>query len=375
MLVMFIVNKILVHHNTSIIYGQVCRYFYFMGPVIEIIIMIDVLITSKTGYIDRATDTIILDKYEGVLHYCSSRLFLHVASAIPIQWIMLLRYGGRLDCDLCKTNYFIFTLRAIAVFGLFRIYECSSYFTREWDSFELTCAFRFARVIILGLLTVLFFNDIALKVALMIMINDGRIDEDSRVSQLLFNRFVVREPAPSHTLFVLGIMHATKCTMHVNVDTVDYYIDRCVTIISIVIVSLFQLWCFHELFAFATRIYFSEDRRYKLKSNAHSMVGCRRLPDNITQNIYKYHTFKNSEMKVIQQHNNYLMALPLVLKRDIFLASYIHYVKRVPYFSKWPARVIEEIVLLFNEEFYLQNDIVAEVSIVCTSTLPLPYVY
>lgn len=364
MLLVFIANKLTFHHNTSYIFSDLYRVFYYVGAGLELVIIADIFINLATGYIDKKARKIVLDKRLGILHYCSTRLCFHVASAMPLQWMLFIKYGSNFDCTLCKATRFICTLEIISLFDLFRLYECLNYWSRERRNFKIFYFLKFLRIAVIALFTMFQFIEIADIVTLRIMVEQGHIAGNSYVAILLRNKHGVDVPADAFLFFIFDFARICKSILLFSFAfrKSTYYIDRMISLIAYMIANIFYLWTISECYALICQLKFPEDRVNILKDSTVNMVRCRQLSDKVTAKLNRYYNFNLSKLKAVERHNHLFKTLPVVLKREQYMASYYRFITRIPFFSEWPTTVKRTIVHMLKEEIYLKHDLVAEVS-------------
>lgn len=364
MFVVFLINTVVFHHNTSMTFGELFGGFYYFGALMELIILADVVVNCKTGYIDTETRRIVLDRCLGLLHYGSTKLFVHVASALPLQCILLLRYGANVQCTLCKMNHFVTILKCLSIFGLFRIYEYSSFLTWERSNVVITHTLKFLRIYLIGMMTLLYYIDMKDSLILIYMINHGELIHTAYVSYLIWIKFVIPNPPSRYTFFIYTFARITKSILLFNSHlNINYPLDLVASIIGYVIANLFYLWQILECYNFLSRLYFLDDTVIKTKQSLSNLVRCRQLPDNVGKKLDSYCDYNQSKLRVMEHANTILKTLPEILKKETLLARHTRLFKRIPCFSEWPFEVIEGAVLMLKEEIYLTNDLVAEVSI------------
>ncbi|PZC77687.1 hypothetical protein B5X24_HaOG203054 [Helicoverpa armigera] len=100
----FIINKILFRFTSTFIYDDLSIGLFYLGAFLELIIIVDLYVTLKTGYINHETKRVVLDAERCLVNFCKTKLFIHYVSAIPLHWFLLLKYGSNVSCGLCKAK-------------------------------------------------------------------------------------------------------------------------------------------------------------------------------------------------------------------------------------------------------------------------------
>ncbi|KOB75728.1 Potassium/sodium hyperpolarization-activated cyclic nucleotide-gated channel [Operophtera brumata] len=341
MLLVFILNKVTFHHNTSFIFSDLYRSFYYIGAGLELIIISDLFVNLATGYINQQEKKVVLDKRLGVLHYCSTKLFLHMASAMPLQWMIFLRYGSNFDCSLCKTSRFICALEIFSVLNLVRLYECSKYLSREWSSYKISYTMKSLRVFILGLLTMFQFIEMADIVTLRVMVEEGQIVSNSYVAILLRNRYGNEERSNAFLFFIIDFSRICKSILLFSFayQNMTYYLDRIISLIAYMIASMFYLWIITEVFALICLLKYPEDRMILIKRSMVNMVRCRQLSDKVSAKLDAYYDFNFSKLKAVEGGNEMFESMPTVLRRELFMSCNSRFIMRIPYFAEWPIAI------------------------------------
>ncbi|KAG6445555.1 hypothetical protein O3G_MSEX003993 [Manduca sexta] len=358
MLVVFITKKFIFHHNTSVLFGQVSPALYYIAVIFEVIILVDLLVNFKTGYIDKEAKKVVLNAKKGLLEYCCTKLFLHCASAIPLQTIMFMRYGLEIDCCLCKTNYFVSTLRIINTVSLYRVFETTKYWIRGRASSKITHVYKFLRIIVLGFITMMQFYDLVDTIGLINIINTGELYNDSLYSILLISKFGDPETMSNYKLICYNFGRICKSLLLFTFGfrSSAYYLDKMTSLTAYIIANIFYMWCFLECFAFVNWLKFPEDQIIISQEITLNLVHCRQLPDKLCDKVKLYFAFNSSIMRKVQTMNGLYISLPKILKKEAMLSCYQKRLMKIPFFSVWPLDIIEKVVLLLKEEVYLRND-------------------
>lgn len=365
MLFVVIIYKILIHHNISLISGYMPLPCYFIGVFLECILMFDVYVNIKCGYIDQSSRKIILDVHKALKHYCSTKLFIHVASAMPLHSLMFLRYGlNDITCVKCKSNLFHCTITLLSAFSLLRMYEMSHIWTRERGSFSVTCFLRFLRIGILGMMTMMEFITFWDAVTMITFLRTGEIDIKSYFSLILYFKLNNHVPSPI-SLFTHEFARIFKAMLLFNFGFVirTFYLDKLYSLLSYAISNAFFMWGVIEVFSCVCRGKYPEDQIFRNKGAIINLAKCRQLPDKICLKLQQYFDFNMTMQNIVENQNGLYRSLPAILKKEIKFNSYSRMVMRIPYFSEWPMKMIENLILLLKEETYLKHDVIADVSI------------
>ncbi|XP_063837635.1 potassium/sodium hyperpolarization-activated cyclic nucleotide-gated channel 1-like [Ostrinia nubilalis] len=360
-LIVMLLYKIIFHHNSSLVAGDLPLAAYFLGVFIECILFFDVYINTKCGYIDESTRKIVLDSQKAFQHYCSTKLFLHVASAIPLHSIMFLRYGMNMQCAKCKSNRFHCTVTLISVFSLLRVYEVTSYWTKERDSFKATCFFRFLRIGVLGMITMLEFITLSDTITLLAFINTGKLEPQSYYCLVLYLK-LNGKMSSNLSLFTYDFSRIFKSLLLFNFGFVFkiYYLNMLSSLLAYAIANVFYMWGVIEVFSCVSRGKFPQDQMIYNRSATIRLARCRQLPDKICLKLQQYYDFNMMSTKILEGQNGLYKSLPAILKKEIILHCYSRMVMRIPYFSEWPMKIIEGLVFILKEETFLKHDIVAD---------------
>lgn len=358
----------LFHLNTSVYFGDMFRMPYLINAFIEILRIFDIILNLRTGYIDRMTRRVELNTLSVIIHYCSTKLFLHVIASIPLTWLIFLRYGSSFDCSLCKTNQFITVLKFFNIFNTIRVYRCSKYWMYKSSvSFQWAQFYKLVRIGVLGFMTMVQFRELSEIIVCQIMVANGEIANESRLGNGIYLKYVVfKNESPwafRYKLFLYDISRFVKCFfLHSFDPRVEFNLDRLVTLAGVVIVKSFLLWIVVETYFFFGAKFYTKDNVMTTEMMANNMLRSFQLPDFLGRKVHTYFDYRLSTMKLIENTNILLKRLPTVLREEMFTNFYSRYLMRISYFNLWPENVITDLVLMLSDCIYQSGDLVAEVN-------------
>lgn len=363
MVYVFLINKIVFRFSSSFYFDGIPIFFYFLGALLELVIIADFMINLKTGYIDTEAKQVVLDTSRSLKRFCAQKLFFHFASAMPLTWLMFLRYGAEISCGLCKANKFISALKIISVISLYRVFETTEIHVqnRPWN---LRQRYKFMRIALVGFVCMLQFYDLGETITLLVMIEDGKVRQSSRLARLLNKLYHEKK----YSLVRLAIYDMSKCVKSLLLFSLGYlkktyYLDKLVSLTAYLIAHAFFLWCILECYALVSRMLYPSDRMEKITHGAENMMACRQVPDELRRKLEVYFKFKPTRLMLVENENNLYRSLPPVLKMEAKLSCYMSTVRKIPFLSKLPMPILEKIVMMLKKEVFLNNDIVLEVSI------------
>ncbi|XP_062530979.1 potassium/sodium hyperpolarization-activated cyclic nucleotide-gated channel 3 isoform X2 [Bombyx mori] len=373
----FLCNKILQHHNTSVILVTNTIIPYYIGIFFEFIIILDLFVNMNTGYVDSESREIILDLKKGLVRYFSTKLFIHVASAIPVQVIIFLKYGRNSYCSLCKANILISVLRLLSIIGLYRVYETTTYCNRNRKSLKAIHLHNFLRIILISFFTMLQIVNFSDTVSLLYILVNDDIDRSSHYGYLLKMSYKSSNSISSYKKIAYEFLRVCKSLVLFSVRPLKktYYLDLIFSLMAHLIANIFYVWCLLECYDFFCCYKYTNDHIIMNVKSSADLVKSRKLPEKVYQRVVKYYKSNLSKMTVVKWQNCLYRSLPDILQREIMLSCYRGYIMRIPYFCDWPVSVIEDIVVMLKEKIYLANDIVAElislvVAVVVASPTP-----
>lgn len=295
MIGVFICHKLIFHYNTSI-FTQILKVTFYLGVLLELIIICDILINMQTGYIDKESRKIVLNTKKGFLHYCSTKLFIHSASVIPLHCIMLIRYGSNIYCDLCKTNYFMCTVKIIHVFSLYRVYETTKYWTITGDSFKTTYAFKFLRIGVVGFITMLQIYIVSDTISVIKIIATKEISKDSYIGLLILSKLIEHTPPYLYLYTELARVCKSLLLFSFGFTTEKYYLDEMTSLVTYITANFFYTWCLMECYSYVTRLRYPEDKVITNRVMTLNLVKNRQLPDKVSRRVYQYYDFKMARL-------------------------------------------------------------------------------
>lgn len=195
------------------------------------------------------------------------------------------------------------------------------------------------------------------------MIENGRVKSTSRMAKNLDKIYHTKRP-----LWHLVIYEFSKCFKSLLLFSLGYlkktyYLDKLVALTAFFISHVFYLWCILECYALVSRMLYPSDRMEKITHGAENMMVCHQVPDELKNKLNMYFKFKPTHLMLTENENNLYRKLPPVLKMEAKLSCYMRIVRKIPFFSKLPIQILEEIVLMLKKEVFLNNDVVVEVSI------------
>lgn len=360
-LVTSIINRLCVHHNTTVMYPSIPMPFPFIGALLEFILLFDICIHFMSGYIDREDKKVVLDKKIGCMHYCSTKFFLHVLSSLPLQTVLLVRYRWEIDCTLCKSNRTVSWIKLLSTFGYYRVVDSTQTWTRERQSYVQTHCLRLLRILTLAALARLQLLTIIDAINIMIMIKDNKIDENSYLA-LVLNTQMLLPPSLFLTL-ELALLLRPFFIVHLRRESSFKLLDQILTMLSLVICGVFFTWSTVECYRLIQRIQYPENELARRKDMMMNFLRSRQIPANMGVKVAEYYNFKVSKVYVIKTSNPLINSLPRSLANEIDLCLNERYIKRLPFFTDWRPDIVELITLLAQDDFFMKGDIVINVSI------------
>ncbi|XP_063892835.1 uncharacterized protein LOC110376553 [Helicoverpa armigera] len=184
----FIINKILFRFTSTFIYDDLSIGLFYLGAFLELIIIVDLYVTLKTGYINHETKRVVLDAERCLVNFCKTKPFIHYVSAIPLHWFLLLKYGSNVSCGLCKANKFVSVLKIISIFSLYRMYETSEYYVeRHGDNKPIFM--RFLRIAVVSFTTLCQFYDLSEVIDILVFITEGSVPRTSLLGRRICYKY------------------------------------------------------------------------------------------------------------------------------------------------------------------------------------------
>ncbi|XP_032527789.1 potassium/sodium hyperpolarization-activated cyclic nucleotide-gated channel 1-like isoform X1 [Danaus plexippus] len=365
MLFVVVLNMALFFHSTSNIYGEFDWSVYFIAVILEFIIFLDIYVTSRTGYINYESRKIVLNSKKVLIHYASTKLFAHVVSSLPLQCLLFLRYGRNINCSACKANKFVATLEILSIFRLYKLFDVTRYWNRQRSSFTATYFFKFLRIFVFGLATMLIIMNISDTINLLTIIATGNTDERSYF--LTIFRLKHGEDKPLSNAMLICVEFARICKSFLlfsfSLKPRIYFLDKIASLFAYLVAMVFYMWSLIECYVCVGRLYFPENQLVMTVEETSNLIKWRQLPDSFARKVRKYYEFNMTRLSITEAVNGLYKNLPQSLRKDISLSSYTHLIIKIPYFAEWPSFLIQNIALLLQEEHYMQGDLVAQASV------------
>ncbi|XP_060809807.1 potassium/sodium hyperpolarization-activated cyclic nucleotide-gated channel 1-like [Amyelois transitella] len=352
------------------------KIIFYLAMLLELFVILDIYINARTGFKHNVCKKIVLDGYHVLLNYCSTKLFFHSLSAIPLVFIMFLRYGKNINCALCKANYFNCVINFLTIINLFRVYELSSYWKRDRMSYYETMCFHFIRIgviICLAISQFLHYSDIICLIQVMKTSAVSTPTHNSSFFDALFSFIYVEKVNFTNMMYINAhfwrIMNfLARPSFSLTLKTTNYkyaviYPHPLMKFTAYTLILISTVWLAFEMFCCITRENYFDDEVYKNEQYLSNLIQAKQLSEDIRAQIKDYFNFIPAKIKLMEQKNSLNLSLPTVLKDEIRWQSFSRYVLRIPYFSDWPKEVIEKLVRLITEQIYLKNDLIAEVGV------------
>lgn len=372
MLHVFVFDKIFFRFTSSFLFDNLPICLFYFGALLDILIMIDLFVSLKTGYIDYEAKRVVLDTKKCLLKFCTQKLFIHFASTIPFHCFLLLRYGANANCGQCKSNRFICALKIFSVFRLFRVFESSAYLTRKRYRIRKIYFYKFLRIVITGCITVVQFNEIFDAFTILVFIQNNQVDTRSTfASRMAIKYGFMHSDEPDYRLIFVEMYRTLNvfCMFTFGSRTKVFFLDKLASVAAYVIATIFHFWSVLTCFALITSIVYARDQAIKMRTNTLNFVSSQQLSEHIRMKVDRYFHLKTTKMVITQNQNKLYSCLPLVFKNEAKMYIYMNLVMRIPLFSDWPLSIIQDLVLIIQEKVYLENDIVTVVRIFILSAM------
>ncbi|CAH0577737.1 unnamed protein product [Chrysodeixis includens] len=364
-----ILNKLLFRLTSTFLYDELSMNFFYLGAVLDLIIIFDLFISFKTGYIDYEAKQVILDTKKCLLKFCTQKLFIHFASAMPMHWFLFMRYGTKVTCGLCKFNHFICALKILSIFPLFRIFEASAYWTRKRHTTRKIYFYKFLRIAATGLITVLqfaeVFDAISLIVFMKIDIVDPRATIAGKITIVYSGKAVIQHRQGNAILLFVEAYRILNvfCMFSFGRKTKYFYLDKLAFVAAFAISHIFYIWNLLTCYALVSSFLYSKDQEIKVRSNTLNYIRSQRLSENLSKKVDRYFRLKRTRMVIAEKQNELYRSLPLLCKNEIKMSCYMTLLMRLPLFSDWSLSIIQELVLVVEEIVYLANDVVSSAGV------------
>uniref|UniRef100_A0A2A4JRF3 Cyclic nucleotide-binding domain-containing protein n=1 Tax=Heliothis virescens TaxID=7102 RepID=A0A2A4JRF3_HELVI len=359
----FIINKILFKFTSTFIYDELPLFLFYFGAFLEVIIFVDLYITLKTGYVNHETKRVVLDAERGLVNFCKTKLFIHYASAIPLHWFLLLKYGSNVSCGLCKANAFVSALKIISIFSLYRVCETSSYYIQTGRFTNKSYLFKFIRIGVISIVTLCQFYDLSDVVILCVFMKNGHVEGNSMLGLRTGYRYSnIENQLPNHIFLLYDMNRIFKALILFShgIRERTYYLDRLTSLIGYVLSNSFYFWTLMECLYWVNRLMYPTDSIMRLKNRTMTMISCRQLSDDLSYKVLQYLDFTPTKFKAVEKTNELWKTLPDELKKEAKLCRYLKTIMRIPFFSDLSLPLLQEITMMLEEKIFLRNDIVAE---------------
>ncbi|XP_053607949.1 potassium/sodium hyperpolarization-activated cyclic nucleotide-gated channel 2-like isoform X2 [Plodia interpunctella] len=376
MLHALILYKLHVFCMTSLIACTLPLIAYYLAILMELFMILDIFINTRTGYIDSVHRKVVLEEDMAFKHYCCTKLCFHVLSSIPVVFITFLRYGNNIECTICKANHFICMISFLTIFTTFRVYELSSYWNLKAVTTTKTTVCHFLRVGVIITLVVIQFVHYSDTVSLITLMNNP-----VNVSLSLLNydfyhiMFIMKYTAESNNSdsFYMNAQfwRLVSFMSRPNYDTVweddggDYKFSTVLPhplakFLKYTLLAICWYWVLVELYLYITQDKYYDSEICMKRDYLMNLVKTLQLPDSTSLKVKQYFGFEAAKLKLIEHKHGLYRALPKALKDEISWHCRRNLV-RIPYFSNWPKEIIEKIVMLVKQRIYLREDMIAEV--------------
>ncbi|XP_053624782.1 potassium/sodium hyperpolarization-activated cyclic nucleotide-gated channel 1-like [Plodia interpunctella] len=369
-----ILHQILIYLINSILLQSVSEYTCYCAMVLEVFIFYDIFVNARTGFIHKSSRKIELDEKLIVRNYRSKKLFFHAASSIPLAFIMFMRYGNEINCTLCKANNFNCFISFLTIINLFRVYELSSFWTRDRTSLKATVFFRILRIIVNINLIVIQFLHYSDTISLCVVMKTEKLSAPTYNDSFFDNIFelIHIEKANisglvylnAHFWRVVNFLGRPSFGTIIATSRMKYaiiYPHPLMMFIAYGLIMISTGWLLVEIIYFVTRFSYFEDEILKSEQYLSNLVKAKQLTEKFHSDMKDCFDFPATKMKVMEIKNGLNKSLPKVLRDEIAWQSYSRLLLRIPWFSDWPKTVVEHMIVLITERIYLERNIIAEV--------------
>ncbi|XP_063394035.1 potassium/sodium hyperpolarization-activated cyclic nucleotide-gated channel 4-like [Cydia fagiglandana] len=359
---LLLIRMIMFHFNSSVVHDTHI-FFHYLLVVIDIVFILDLYVNAKTGYVVQRSRRVIMNSHDILLNYLSTDIFLHAMNAIPVQSLMFLKIGKDIIVKAySRANLFTCALKIVSLFHIARLFQASKYWAKDSGNFAITVAFKFMRIIVVGLVVI--YEIITLTNAYNVI--HGIVTGSMKLNTFIGNLLLVKhhsEPGLVRNESAFYYMRLSRvCKIFFlfgygllpNVESAD----RISAIISYWVASIFHFWAGIVLYNCVTRENSLNDRLHVARTQTFNVLKIRGLPDTIHDKVVKYYDYKMSSLNILEKKNFLFKALPSELTSEIKMSCFENYVVKIPCFSEWPPEVIAKIVDLLQPEIYLCNDLV-----------------
>ncbi|XP_063373983.1 potassium/sodium hyperpolarization-activated cyclic nucleotide-gated channel 4-like [Cydia amplana] len=356
-IIIFQLNNSVLHDNHI--------FLHYLLVIIDVVCIVDLYVNAKTGYVVQRTRQVVMNSHDILLNYLSTNVFVHAMTAVPVQSLLFLRLGKDVAIASNKANLFSCTLKIISVFHVARLFQASKYLSKERATFAKTVAFKFMRIIVLGIVVIYVIIALTNTYNVINGIVTGSIKINTFNGHLILIKYH-SEPGQVHDLSMFHFVKLSRVCKILflfgfgllpNVETVD----RISAIVSYWVAFIFHLWAGIVLYNCVTREHSLNDRLHVARTQTFNVLRIRGLPDTIHDKVVQYYDYKMSSLNILEKKNCLFKALPSELTSEIKMSCFENYVVKIPCFSKWPPEVIAKIVDLLQPEIYLGNDLVSSI--------------
>ncbi|XP_048006403.1 potassium/sodium hyperpolarization-activated cyclic nucleotide-gated channel 4-like isoform X2 [Leguminivora glycinivorella] len=347
------------HISTDIIHTPHIISHYFL-VVIDLVFILDLYINAKTGYVVKRTRKVILHSHDILMHYLSTKAFIHAMTAIPLQCLMFLRLGKQITQPTAKANLFICTLRIISMVHITRLFQASKYWAKDRGTFARTVTFKFIRIIVVGIVVTYKIVSFSNVYAVIMGILTGTLNVNTISGKIIDAKYRSGWMEDDFTFYFVRFSRVIKhfFLFGFGIIPVEETSDRIITLISYWVACTFHLWAGIVLYNCVTRENSLNDRIHVARSQTFNVLRIRRLSDALHDKVVKYYDYKMSNLNILEKKNCLYKSLPPELVTEIKMSCYSKYVAKIPPFSGWPTEVITRIVNLLQPEIFLSNDLV-----------------
>ncbi|XP_063547082.1 potassium/sodium hyperpolarization-activated cyclic nucleotide-gated channel 1-like [Cydia strobilella] len=358
---LLLTRMIIFHFNTSVLHDNHI-FFHYLLVAIDAVFIVDLYVNAKTGYVVQRTRQVVMNSHDILLNYLSTKVFIHAMTAIPLQGLMFLRLGKVITNASCRANLFTCTLKIISVIHIARLFQASKYWAKDRGTFAKTVAFKFMRIIVVGLVVTNQIITLTNTYNVIYGIVTGSIKKNTFNGHMILIKYHYQAGLKTDSIFyftrlsrVCKIFFLFGFGLLPNAEPAD----RISAIVSYWVASVFHLWAGIVLYNCVTRENSSNDRLYVARTQTFNVLRIRGLPDTIHDKVVKYYDYKMSSLNILEKKNCLFKALPSELTSEIKMSCFENYVVKIPCFSEWPPEVIAKIVDLLQPEIYLGNDLVS----------------
>lgn len=363
----FVFDKVLFRYTSTFMFDVLPISLFYFGALLDLIIVIDLFISLKTGYIDYEAKRVILDANKCLIKFCTQKLFIHFASIIPFNSFLLMRYGTDASCGLCKCNRFICALKIVSSFRLFRVFEASAFVTRKRYRTRKIYFYKFLRIIVTGCSTVIQFNDIFDAFTMLVFIQANEVDRASSLGLRISIKYgVLKSDDPDYRIIVIEMYRVLNifCMFTFGTRTKVFLLDKLASVVAYLIAAIFHVWWVLTCFALISSLVYSRDQVNKMRTNTLNLISSQQLSEHVRTKVDRYFRLRTTQKVITMNANRLYRSLPLVFKHETKMHTYMKLIMRIPLFCDWPLVIVEELVLILQEKVYLENDIVTLVRIV-----------